>query len=67
MLGLVVVGAAAAAEAAAAVTAPVAAAEAEEGLAPGYWVEDEKGKCLDGSPPGELGLVGWGVCGSIVG
>lgn len=28
-------------------------AAAEESLAPGYWVEDEKGKCLDGSPPGK--------------
>ena len=28
-------------------------ADGPEVMSPGYWVEDEKGKCIDGSPPGE--------------
>lgn len=50
---------------AAALAAPAQAqAGAADGLSPGYFVEDEMGKCLDGSPPGEswcvigLGFVG---------
>lgn len=53
-------------EVAAALAAPTPApaqAGAADGLSPGYFVEDEMGKCLDGSPPGES----WGVIGLDVG
>jgi hypothetical protein len=28
-------------------------------FSPGVWVQDDKGKCLDGSPPGKCNMDGW--------
>ncbi len=36
-----------------------AGVRADDELSPGYWVDDEKAKCLDGSPPGKQACWLW--------